>query len=156
MKMHLYILIIIYSSTIAFSACPAYAQYYQKADYGDMSATRKNQLGGYDYYDKSGNIAGYSKKTYTGDYVYYDNEGNKLGALKQDKKKDTYTFYSADDTVTGSLRKTPTGEYRYEDKLEGGLRSVTPPPGEDIGFVPPSAFLEGSLKTRPEEPEEEK
>ncbi len=150
MRIKAYISIAVFICMASFYACPGYAQYYQKADYGDMSVTRKNQLGGYDYYNSAGNKTGYSKKTYTGDYIYYDNEGNKLGVLKQDKKKDTYTFYNADNIATGSFRKTPTGEYRYEDKFEGGLRSVIPPPGEDIGFIPPSTFLEGSLKTRPE------
>ena len=59
------------------------AQFYQEADYGDISVTRKNQLGGYDYYDADGKITGYSIKTYSGDYVYYDIAGNKQGSLKK-------------------------------------------------------------------------
>lgn len=122
-----------------------YAQFYQKADYSDISVTRKNQIGGYDYYNKQGKIIGYSSKSYTGDYTYYSVEGNKLGTLK--KGSDGYTFYNANNIATGSMRQTPTGEYRYNDMVAGGLRSVTPPPGEDIGFFPPSSFLEGTLSS---------
>lgn len=136
-------LLLIFIWQLAIGADFCQAQFYQKADYGDISVTRKNQLGGYDYYDKEGKIVGYSEKTHKGDYIYYDNEGNTLGALKQEG--DSYTFYNVDDIATGKIRKTPTGEYRYRDKLEGGLRSITPPPGEDISFFPPSSFLEGTF-----------
>jgi len=132
----------------------AHAQFYQKADYGKMNDTRKNQLGGYDYYDKDGKIAGHSKKTYGGDYIYYDNAGNKLGILKKDKN--SYVFYNANSIPTGSMYKTPTGEYRYQDKLEGGLRSVTLPPGEDIGFFPPTSFGGGAFSPQLEGSFEEK
>jgi len=124
-----------------------YGQFYQKADYGEKSTTRKNEVGGYDYYDSSGTKTGYSQKTYKGDYVYYDNAGNKLGALKKDKKEGTYTYYNADNIATGTMRKTPMGDYRYTDKSEGGLRSITPPGSEDIGFMPPDTFREGSSET---------
>ena len=129
--------------------CPqiALGQFYQKADYAESNVTRKNQLGGYDYYDKSGNKIGYSKKTHAGDYIYYDNEGNKTGVLKQDKSKKAYIYYNASNIPSGTLRKTTTGEYRYKNAREGGLTSVIPPPGENIGFVPPSSFQSGTFNS---------
>ncbi len=123
-----------------------WAQFYQKADYGDMSTTRKNEVSGYNYYDKEGKMTGYSKKTYKGDYVYYNNEGNQLGSLQ--KEGNAYTFYNADGIAMGTMRKTPTGEYRYTDKFNGGLRSVTPPPGQDIGFLTPESFQKGTFPTQ--------
>lgn len=132
---------------LSMAAAAALAQYYQKDDYGEISTTRKNQLGGYDYYDKNGNMTSYSSKNYQGEYIYYDKEGNKIGVLKQDKQKSGYTFYNADNIPTKTLQKMPTGEYRYKDKSEGGLKGITPPPGEDIGFVPPSSFTGGTLDT---------
>ena len=119
------------------------AQFYQEADYGDISVTRKNQLGVYDYYGEDGEMVGYSSKNRWGEYVYYDNKGNVLGHLE--RYGDSYTFFNADDIPIRHMRKTPTGEYRYTDKLTGGLRSVTPPPGEDIAFFPPSSFQKGTL-----------
>ncbi len=119
------------------------AQFYQEADYGDISVTRKNQLGGYDYYDENGKMVGYSAKNRWGEYVYYDSEGNLLGHLEH--RGNSYTFFNADEIPTGRMQKMPTGEYRYVDSLEGGLRSITPPPGEDIGFFPPSSFKKGTL-----------
>ena len=115
-----------------------FCQYYQKADYGEMNITRKNQLGGYDYYDSEGKMVGYSDKTYKGTYIYYDNKGNRLGELKENQKNGSYTFYNADNIPTATINKRPTGEYRFIDKNEGGLKSFTPPPGEGIGFIPPS------------------
>ncbi|MFH0732125.1 MAG: hypothetical protein V2A72_04275 [Candidatus Omnitrophota bacterium] len=141
------ILLTILACMIFVHEAPVFAQYYQQADYGQMSNTKKNELGGYDYFDANGNKTGYSKKTYSGDYEYYDNEGNKLGALKQDKAKNTYTFYNADNIATGNLQKTPTGEYRYRNKSQDGLTSVTPPATEDIGFVSPSVFMEGTYNS---------
>ena len=142
MKMILTLFLIIVSQMVICADC-AQAQFYQEADYGDISVTRKNQLGGYDYYDEDGEMVGYSLKNRWGEYAYYDNRGNILGHLQD--YGGSYIFYNADGIATRNMRKTPTGEYRYTDKFGGGLRSVTPPPGEDIGFFPPSSFQEGTL-----------
>ena len=135
------IIIILTAIIFSFGLQKVFAQYYQRSDYSDISVTRKNQMNGYDYYDKSGDLVGRSEKTYSGDYVYYDTSGNKIGTLKKDDK--SYTYYNANGIESGKMRKMSTGEYRYKNNLQGGLRSVTPPPGEDVGFYPPSYYQDG-------------
>src|SRR3989338_454237 len=122
-----------------------YGQFYQKADYGEVKDTKKNEFGGYDYFDKSGNRTGYSVRTHDGNFIYYDTDGNKTGMLKKENK-DTYSFYDSANIKTGTVEKTPRGDFIYKRSFEGGLEGFTPPAGENIGYVDPNSFTASEFK----------
>jgi len=114
-----------------------------EADYGQVSNTRKNIIGGYDYYDESNNLAGYSEKAADG-YRYYDANGNYLGKVQENESaENTYTIYNAEGVRTSTMKRLPSKKYRVESNFEGGMREMDTIPSENIAsFDAFELFLE--------------
>lgn len=106
-----------------------YAELDIEADYGQISETKKNILGGYDYYDTNNIFRGYSVKTPSG-YKYYDSQGNYLGEIKRYGEK--YYIYNAEGVKIGSIKKLPSKKYRVKSNFQDTFKEIEPLPNEDI------------------------
>lgn len=119
-------------------SCPAFCGVeYQ----GTTESSRKNALGGYDYYDQAGKRTGYSVPNRSGGYDYYDASGNKTGTLRKASKKDaSYTFYDADRIRKGTLKRGATGTYSYRDVQRGTTTESASQLRKEIGSLSPETF----------------
>jgi hypothetical protein len=107
---------------------------------GTAEASRKNALGGYDYYDKKGKRVGYSIPNRSGGFDYYDASGNKIGTLSRKEGDKSYIFYDGDKIRKGSLKRGATGTYSYRDIQRGTSTESATQLRTEVGSLSPETF----------------
>jgi len=106
----------------------------ERADYGQLTNTRKNSTGGYDYYSQSNTFLGHSESNFNNGYNYYNSEGNKIGSLKEDSEG-SYTLYNANQTAIGRVTLSPSKKFIYQPYFSQNMSSLETIPGEDLGSI---------------------
>lgn len=106
-----------------------------------VGGTKRNAVGGYDFFNAYGKRIGYSKRDSRGGYSFYDSQGNKIGALKRsDKSKRAYNYYDAEGIKRGVLRKRASGIFYYKDMDSDKMIDSIPEVRGDPGSLMPGTF----------------
>jgi len=106
----------------------------EKSDYGQMTDTRKNMLGGYDYYNNTNTMLGHSERNDSNGYDYFNEAGNKIGSIEQNEEGN-YIMYNSHDSVVGRINTSPTGKFHYQSAFSQNITTIEVIPGEDIGSI---------------------